>query len=60
MLCVHGHGLLQRPAHALEYGLQNVVGILSRHLADVDGGGAVPHKGQPEFLGQLRVKGADL
>ena len=56
MLFVQSRRLLQRPAHALEDRLQDVVGVLPRQLADVDGGGAAAHEGQPEFLGQLRVE----
>ena len=37
-----------------------MVGVLPRHLADVEGPGAVPYKAQPEFLRQLRVKDPHL
>ena len=34
---VQGRGHLQGPAGALEHGLQNVVGVLPRHLPDMEG-----------------------
>ena len=57
---VKAHRHPQRAARALERGLQNVMGVLPRQLAEVQRAGALAHKAQPELLGKLGVERAHL
>lgn len=50
----------QRVPGPLETGFQNVMGVLPRQLDEMDRGGHIPGKAQPEFRGALHIEIADL
>ena len=57
---VNGHGLTQGAAQSLEHGLDDVVGVFSGQLVEVESRCGVADKAQHEFLHQLGGEGARL